>query len=101
MVQLEKIFDFDHWGSLNYIVVGFGQQICAARNPKCGECLLNTVCSIGKKYTDNGSKHNINNTKKGSKVGKGKGKVQKMELELEEGSSDDSSNDMSLDLSDD
>ena len=48
MTALEKVFDKEYWRDLNPTIVGFGQSICAARNPKCEECLLNDECSIGK-----------------------------------------------------
>ena len=38
MIMPKKIFSF-HMNLINH-----GRQICNARNPKCGECVLNTIC---------------------------------------------------------
>ena len=42
--QLEAWLPKDRWSEVNSMLVGFGQQICSARAPKCGECLNNTLC---------------------------------------------------------
>lgn len=42
--QLEKWLPFELWREINVLLVGFGQQICFAKNPKCGECLANDLC---------------------------------------------------------
>ena len=33
-----------HWKEINPLVVGFGQLICEARKPKCGQCPLSDIC---------------------------------------------------------
>ena len=32
------------WGEINLLLVGFGQQICQPRRPRCGECSNRAVC---------------------------------------------------------
>jgi len=36
----------EHWRDINYLIVGFGQQICFSRKPKCGECLNREICDF-------------------------------------------------------
>lgn len=48
MIQLQNLFPKKYWRKINKTVVGFGQQICNARSPKCEICLLNKECSVGK-----------------------------------------------------
>jgi adenine-specific DNA glycosylase len=33
-----------HWGELNVLMVGFGQQICKPVNPLCAQCLNKAIC---------------------------------------------------------
>jgi len=42
--QLESWLPKDRWREVNKMLVGFGQQICPARNPKCSECLNDEIC---------------------------------------------------------
>ena len=32
------------WSEINWLLVGFGQQICLPVNPKCSECLNKDIC---------------------------------------------------------
>lgn len=32
------------WTPINKLMVGFGQQLCSAARPKCGDCLLRDTC---------------------------------------------------------
>uniref|UniRef100_A0AC35TLU3 Endonuclease III homolog n=1 Tax=Rhabditophanes sp. KR3021 TaxID=114890 RepID=A0AC35TLU3_9BILA len=41
---LEEILPKSYWPKMNKLLVGFGQQICEAKNPKCHVCLLNKTC---------------------------------------------------------
>merc|ERR1712226_1338378 len=36
----------EYWRDINYLIVGFGQQRCFAKNPKCDDCLNRPVCSF-------------------------------------------------------
>ncbi|CAG2108035.1 unnamed protein product [Medioppia subpectinata] len=42
--QLEQWLPKDCWEDFNLLVVGFGQTICSALRPKCGECLNRKIC---------------------------------------------------------
>ena len=51
-VALEKWLPKDLWSEVNHLLVGFGQEVCLPRFPKCSECLNNDVCpSAGKSGT--------------------------------------------------
>jgi endonuclease-3 len=36
------------WEEVNLLLVGFGQQTCQPRAPKCDQCMCNDTCSTGK-----------------------------------------------------
>jgi endonuclease-3 len=42
--DLEDLIPDKYWMKLNPTIVGFGQQICLPRNPKCNKCLLKHTC---------------------------------------------------------
>ena len=48
-VELEDWLPKKYWKEINPLLVGFGQQICLPRNPKCEECLVNKYCPYYKK----------------------------------------------------
>ena len=41
---LMKVLPKDHWIMYNIQIITLGRQICIARRPKCGECLLKEYC---------------------------------------------------------
>lgn len=41
---LEKVLPRDKWEDVNFLLVGFGQSICSAVKPKCGQCSLRSYC---------------------------------------------------------
>ena len=43
-VALESWLPREEWVEINPLLVGHGQLTCTPRAPKCGECLLNTMC---------------------------------------------------------
>jgi len=47
--ELEKFVPRKEWSDINCWLVGFGQQVCLPKNPKCETCLLNNVCPEGKR----------------------------------------------------
>lgn len=51
-----KIFPKDEWGLVNGTLVGFGQSICKAKNPLCGECPINKLCEADENFTKKESK---------------------------------------------
>lgn len=42
--DLMACFERGVWGEVNHLLVQHGRQVCDARRPKCGECLLADVC---------------------------------------------------------
>ena len=42
--DLEAWVPREEYGELNLLLVGFGQQICTPRAPKCSECLNRNIC---------------------------------------------------------
>ena len=42
--DLEDIIPNQYWMEINPTIVGFGQQICLPRNPRCSQCLLKNIC---------------------------------------------------------
>ncbi len=50
------------YGEINNLLVGFGQTICSAKLPKCGECELNKMCEYKyKSKSESKSKIKIEN----------------------------------------
>ncbi|XP_076171543.1 nth-like DNA glycosylase 1 [Ptiloglossa arizonensis] len=43
-IALEKWLPKDLWQEVNHLFVGFGQEICLPRFPKCKECLNKNIC---------------------------------------------------------
>jgi endonuclease-3 len=41
---LESWLPRELWGGVNSMLVGWGQTVCLARNPKCGECPAASLC---------------------------------------------------------
>lgn len=44
--QLSKVIPAEHRTKLCHNLVHHGRNVCNARNPKCSECKLNTVCTF-------------------------------------------------------
>ncbi len=42
--DLMRILPKDHWIKFSHQVIQHGRQVCIARNPKCKECNLETLC---------------------------------------------------------
>lgn len=42
--ELEDWLPKSLWSKINYLLVGFGQEICLPRFPKCDECLNKNIC---------------------------------------------------------
>ena len=45
---LEDWLPTSKWSEINWLLVGFGQQICLPVNPKCKECLNVNICPVGR-----------------------------------------------------
>ncbi|XP_076683351.1 nth-like DNA glycosylase 1 [Andrena cerasifolii] len=48
-VALEKWLPKDLWSEVNHLLVGFGQEVCLPRFPKCSECLNKDICPFAGK----------------------------------------------------
>lgn len=42
--ELMQVLPQDRWISFSHQVIHHGRQVCVARNPKCKECVLETLC---------------------------------------------------------
>ncbi|HEX8288372.1 MAG TPA: endonuclease III [Pyrinomonadaceae bacterium] len=42
--DLQELVDENDWIMFPHWIIAHGRRICQARKPKCGECVLNTVC---------------------------------------------------------
>ncbi len=42
--DLMKLLPRDEWKFFSHAIILHGRQVCAARKPKCGECMLNEYC---------------------------------------------------------
>ncbi|XP_018416517.1 PREDICTED: endonuclease III-like protein 1 [Nanorana parkeri] len=51
-VALEDWMSRDLWSEINWLLVGFGQQICLPVSPRCSECLNRDICPGAKKKKD-------------------------------------------------
>jgi len=49
-MALESWLPKDLWVEINWMLVGFGQEICRPIGPKCGECLNKDICPTGQKW---------------------------------------------------
>lgn len=47
--ELEDWLPKSLWSQVNHLLVGFGQEICLPRIPKCNECLNKKICPYSKK----------------------------------------------------
>lgn len=52
--ELEDWLPKSLWSEINYLLVGFGQEICLPQYPKCSECLNKNICPYASK--NNGKK---------------------------------------------
>lgn len=42
--ELIPLFPRDRWAILAHLLIEHGRQVCVARTPRCGECVLNDIC---------------------------------------------------------
>ena len=55
-LALETWLPTDKWTEINWLLVGFGQQICLPVSPRCGDCLNRLLCPTGQNYVPSPSK---------------------------------------------
>ena len=41
---LMDLFEQDRWTLLSHLLIWHGRRVCDAKKPRCGDCLLNTIC---------------------------------------------------------
>jgi endonuclease-3 len=41
---LMDLFERDRWTLLSHLLIWHGRRVCDARKPRCGECVLATIC---------------------------------------------------------
>lgn len=46
--QLMEAIPEDKWSIAHHWLIFHGRRVCSARNPKCGECLINELCEYSK-----------------------------------------------------
>ena len=42
--ELMKLFPQADWGLLSHLLIFHGRQVCIARRPRCGDCVLARLC---------------------------------------------------------
>lgn len=42
--ELMALFPKRHWLTLTYLLIDHGRAVCYARNPRCGDCVINALC---------------------------------------------------------
>jgi endonuclease III len=42
--ELMRLFPQEDWGLLSHLLIFHGRQVCIARRPRCGDCVLNRLC---------------------------------------------------------
>jgi endonuclease-3 len=42
--ELMHVLPLDHWICFSHQIIHHGRKVCVARNPKCRECSLETIC---------------------------------------------------------
>jgi endonuclease III len=42
--ELMGLFPQEDWGLLSHLLIFHGRQVCIARRPRCGECVLSRLC---------------------------------------------------------
>jgi len=47
--DLMKIIPQDHWIQFSHELIHHGRQVCIARNPRCADCSLETICNSADK----------------------------------------------------
>jgi endonuclease-3 len=42
--ELMRLFPQEDWGLLSHLLIFHGRQVCIARRPRCGDCVLSNLC---------------------------------------------------------
>jgi endonuclease III len=49
--ELMRQFPRDDWGLLSHLLIFHGRQVCIARRPRCGDCVLAQICPSAYAWT--------------------------------------------------
>jgi len=87
--ELEEWLPREHWGTINNLLVGFGQTICLPRSPHCEECKINNLCPTGiallKERAEEAERSEKQRGKNRKKKGKKRKKTKTKEKSTKEG----------------
>jgi endonuclease-3 len=42
--ELMQLYPREDWGVLSHLLISHGRQVCIARRPRCGDCVLAQLC---------------------------------------------------------
>jgi endonuclease III len=42
--DLQRLVPREYWGSFPHLLIWHGRRVCVAREPRCGECVVNDLC---------------------------------------------------------
>jgi endonuclease-3 len=42
--ELMRLFPQEDWALLSHLLIFHGRQVCVARRPRCGDCVLARIC---------------------------------------------------------
>jgi len=42
--ELMRLYSQEDWGLLSHLFISHGRQVCIARRPRCGDCMLARIC---------------------------------------------------------
>lgn len=48
--DLMRIVPHERWGSISFLLIDHGRQICMAKKPLCPQCMLNKLCPSYRKF---------------------------------------------------
>jgi endonuclease-3 len=49
--SLEAWLPRERWAEINWLLVGFGQEVCLPVGPRCGDCLNRELCPTGRGWS--------------------------------------------------
>jgi endonuclease-3 len=49
--SLEAWLPRARWAEINWLLVGFGQEVCLPVGPRCGDCLNRELCPTGRGWS--------------------------------------------------
>ena len=52
--DLMEIVDREKWGQVTYLLIEHGRNVCKARKPQCGRCVVQKLCPSAKEFLRSG-----------------------------------------------